>query len=316
MGTRIVRVAKTAQKSQWCVWEKNGIFPLQEQPRNHRELVEFYSGQRIAIDVDARIEPGSAAFLSPLEPPCQIICQGKNYLDHLLETGVKPENKDYNLLFTKASSSLADPVGELRRPARVKLLDYEIELGLVIKKKLAATTVVSDITKYVGALIMCNDVSARDVQVPERQWFKGKSFRGFCPVGPVLYLLDPSDKNILNDLQLELRVNGKVRQKATTKQMMHDPLSTLSEISGIFDLYPGDLILTGTPGGVAMKITKAGFLQELRGKFLSEKEKMNRFLAEQAMSTRYLKGGDRIESSIRSSDGSVDLGEQHLTVVD
>jgi 2,4-diketo-3-deoxy-L-fuconate hydrolase len=318
MGTKVVKILDISGKSQWCVWEKNELFPLRQQPRNHQELLSDFGPDKLTYLASAPIAPETARFLSPLDPPCQIICQGKNYLDHLLETGTKPANKDYNLLFTKAASSLASPRGELRRPKGVKLLDYEIELGLVLKREINGPQNISasDVATYVGALIMANDVSARDVQVPQRQWFKGKSFRGFCPVGPVLYLLGDDDKNIFSDLLLQLKVNGQVRQQASTKQMMYEPADTLSEISTIFDLTVGDLILTGTPGGVAMNIKPGNTWQRLREKFLSDKEKMDLFLASQMQSSRYLNNGDTIESSIRSSDGSVDLGTQRLLVTD
>lgn len=254
--------------------------------------------------------------LSPVTAPCQIICQGKNYLDHLLETGVQPKNKEFNLLFTKADSTLASAEGEVQRPTGVRLLDYELELGIVIGKKIDSPVDVNEnnLYEYVAGIVMANDISARDVQVPERQWFKGKSFRGFCPVGPVLVLLDKEDFPKLLNLQLELKVNGERRQKANTKQLMHRPADTLREISKIFDLRVGDLLLTGTPGGVAMRVKAKTRWEEFLGIFKSEKEKFADFIEEQAASPRFLKTGDKIESTIRSEDGLIDLGKQELVV--
>lgn len=256
--------------------------------------------------------------LPPVTSPCQIICQGKNYLDHLLETGVKPANKDYNILFAKAPSTLAPAVGRLMRPPRVRLLDYELELGLVIGKAFRGPLKITreNISDYVAGLVMANDVSARDIQVPERQWFKGKSLRGFCPVGPWIWLWTREEVECLQDLALELRVNGETRQKSNTKLLMHSPEDTLTEISELFDLDPGDLLLTGTPGGVAMKVKTKSWWYEVRealqGK--GDKEKFTEFVAEQSRSPRYLKTGDIIESTICSRDGRIDLGKQRLVV--
>lgn len=254
--------------------------------------------------------------LSPVTTPCQIICQGKNYLDHVVETGVKPEDKDYNILFTKADSSINNPVAQVVRPEGVKLLDYEIEMGLVIGTEINGPVHVDsqNLSNYVAGVVMANDLSARDVQVPQRQWFKGKSFRGFCPVGPILYLLDPEEVPLLDDMELTLTVNGERRQGSNTKLMMHKPAETLMEISRIFDLRPGDLLLTGTPGGVAMKVKPKSWFEEIMGATIGDKERFDRFVEDQAASARYLKGGDEIESTIRSGNGVIDLGQQRLTI--
>lgn len=260
----------------------------------------------------------SLDLLSPVTPPCQIVCQGKNYLDHMLETGVKPKNKDFNLLFLKASSSLAPARGKLVRPRGVRLLDYELELGLVIRKapEKGVRITRANIHDYVAGLVMANDVSARDIQVPERQWFKGKSLRGFCPTGPWIWFWGREEVDCLGSLELELKVNGEVRQKATTGQLLHSPEDTLTEIAGLFDLYPGDLLLTGTPGGVAMRVKAKTKWQEFRDLWKGDKEKFRAFVEEQATSPHYLKPGDTVESSIRCVKTGVDLGRQILNVVD
>jgi 2-keto-4-pentenoate hydratase/2-oxohepta-3-ene-1,7-dioic acid hydratase in catechol pathway len=258
----------------------------------------------------------SLELYSPVTPPCQIVCQGKNYLDHVLETGVKPEDKDYNILFTKADSSLAPPVGQVARPEGVRLLDYEVELALVIGTEITGPIHVDErnLHEYVAGVVMANDLSARDVQVPQRQWFKGKSFRGFCPVGPILHLLDAEEVPLMDDMELTLSVNGEIRQKANTRQMMHKPAETLTEVSRIFDLRPGDILLTGTPGGVAMRAKQKSWFEEVMGAAQGDKERFARFVEDQAASARYLKGGDIIESTIRSSNGVIDLGRQKLAI--
>lgn len=319
MGWSFVRFRGKNTGISWGCVRQGKVYPLGHQIESMGALLL----QNVADLAESALQGGgvpltSVEVLPPVTAPCQIICQGKNYLDHLLETGTKPQNKDFNLLFTKADSSLAPPVGSLRRPAGVRLLDYEIELGLVIGRNISEPVSVSDtsLSSYVAGLVLCNDVSARDVQVPERQWFRGKSFRGFCPVGPVFYFMEERDWASLYSLDLELRVNGAVRQKASTAQMMHRPPETVSLISRTFDLRAGDLILTGTPGGVSMKVAAKTYEQELADLKISEKERFARFVEEQFASGRYLQNGDLIEASIRTADGAIDLGKQELRVVE
>ena len=315
MGTSLVRIQKKSESPVWGILEKHEIQLLSGPADSLRNFLTdggVSSRSRIgAASID------SVNFLSPVTSEAQILCQGKNYLAHLLETGVKPENKEFNLIFSKASSSIAPPNGIVHRPPRVELLDYELELGLVIETNVHRPTKITraNLHQFIAGVVMANDVSARDVQVPERQWFKGKSFRGFCPIGPVLFLTDELDIPALYNLDLNLKVNGAVRQKANTAQLMYKPEETLSELSEIVDLRPGDLLLTGTPGGVAMRIEK-NWKMKWRDFFKSEKAKMDGFLDEQKRNPRYLKNNDRIESTIRSPDGKIDLGTQNLLVGD
>ncbi len=253
--------------------------------------------------------------LSPVTADAQIVCQGKNYVDHIRETGFRPSDKSYNLIFTKAPSALTGARGAIRRPPGVRLLDYEIELGLVIGKAPAPGPKPGFIQpeSCVAGVVVANDVSARDVQVPQGQWFKGKSFRTFCPVGPYLVLLDPDDFARLDELELMLRVNGEVRQRAFVRQMIYSPGETLGELAGVLDLRPGDLVLTGTPSGVAMRVP-GGWRKKLAQLVYSEGALMRKFVELQAESDRYLKDGDVIHASIATPDGELDLGMQEMTV--
>jgi 2-keto-4-pentenoate hydratase/2-oxohepta-3-ene-1,7-dioic acid hydratase in catechol pathway len=191
-----------------------------------------------------------------------------------------------------------------------------VELGLVVGREIREPTNVGEgeVGNWIAGLVLANDVSARDVQVPERQWFRGKSFRGFCPVGPIFYFMEAEDWARLFSLELSLSVNGKVRQKATLGQMMHRPHDTLSLISHTFDLRVGDLLLTGTPGGVSMRVPPKARWEEIADVFLSDKVKFARFVDEQEASGRFLREGDRLEASIRTPDGALDLGKQELVV--
>ncbi|MCO5142520.1 MAG: fumarylacetoacetate hydrolase family protein [Oligoflexia bacterium] len=250
---------------------------------------------------------------SPISSPCQIICQGKNYLDHKKETGVSLKSSHKNILFTKAPSSIASAYDALSVPQGVSLLDYEIELGLLIGKPIKKE-LLSDVDPldYIAGVFIANDVSARDIQVPHRQWFRGKSYRGFCPLGPYLVLLEKNEKEWIYDLNLELKVNGSIRQKSSTSLMLHEPRATLREISEIFDLYPGDILLTGTPGGVAMRVAPKSFWQKISKLWVDEDQVFSDFIEQQKLSDRYLKEGDIVEAKIYSD--RLDLGEQKFRI--
>jgi 2-keto-4-pentenoate hydratase/2-oxohepta-3-ene-1,7-dioic acid hydratase in catechol pathway len=190
--------------------------------------------------------------LSPVTAPCRVICQGANYRQHMVESGLNPDEKAFNMFFEKSDASVAPPVGEVVRPSHVRLLDYEIELGLVMGAAVTAGRPVTpeDLPGLIFGLVIANDISARDVQLPQMQFFKGKSYRGFCPVGPYLTIPDRAEFALIDDLLLTLSVNGEVRQRDSTRNLVFGPAETLAELTTFSDLSPGDLILTGTPAGV------------------------------------------------------------------
>lgn len=317
MPKPLLRVREKTKDSISWAWLKNDAAAILDCPcTTLQSFLLENRGNLSNIPVAYAVTLDEIEVLSPVTEPCQIICQGKNYLDHLKETGLTEKDKDFNLLFQKAHSSLAPPHAHVKRPARVKLLDYEIELGLVLGKSItsAQTITKENLPEFVAGIVIANDISARDVQIPERQWFKGKSYRGFCPVGPYLVLLEPKDFPLLYNLDLELKVNGKTRQKSNTKLMIYKPEETLSEISEIFDLNVGDLVLTGTPGGVSMRVAKKNRWQEILATFSSEKEKFQQFIADQEKSGRYLNSGDVVTSQIKSAGGELDLGAQRITI--
>ena len=166
----------------------------------------------------------------------------------------------------------------------------------------------ADLPSIIAGLVIANDVSARDVQVPEMQFFKGKSYRGFCPVGPVLCLLAPEDYDYLEKLDLKLMVNGQVRQSDSSGDMVFKPADTLSELSQIANLNVGDLIMTCTPAGCALSIPSP--LVAKIGGLLPEATKWAMFKKMQAKKPNYLKPNDVMELTVRSADGRIDLGVQ------
>lgn len=261
------------------------------------------------------LEEKDVCILSPVTHNQQYICQGVNYRSHLLEAGMDPDAKNFNMIFRKASSCIAPACSPIRKPKHVRLLDYEIELALIIGKEITDPVEVTDenLHEYVAGITINNDVSARDVQVPQMQFYKGKSYRTFGPTGPYLCLIDRSDVPLLRRLEMTLSVNDRVRQHASTGEMLYAPAETLTELSGLQDLFPGDMLATGTPAGVALK-APGGAAGSVAG-LIPEKFKWPLFIRTQERSGRYLKIGDSIESRIRSEDGSIDLGLQRNEVV-
>jgi 2-keto-4-pentenoate hydratase/2-oxohepta-3-ene-1,7-dioic acid hydratase in catechol pathway len=254
--------------------------------------------------------------LSPVTKPSTITCQGVNYSSHRQESGMTADRPEFNLIFGKADSALCSHDSDVIRPEGVKLLDYEIELGLIIGGEISGPVEVTNenLHQYVAGLVIMNDISARDIQLPEGQWLRGKSYRTFAPAGPYLYILDENEYPKIHDLELNLWVNDELRQSANTNQLLFKPEETLTELSQVMDFSPGDVLLTGTPGGVAMNLSKTD-LEDATRITAPLSEKVEGFLEAQADNTDYLKDGDVIRASIRSPDSSIDLGEQNNKVV-
>ncbi|MCB1319791.1 MAG: fumarylacetoacetate hydrolase family protein, partial [Leptospiraceae bacterium] len=281
-----------SEKSHWGVLTATGIAPLAGDYKNLRTLLK--KGQDAARSLAAKdrgtVPLEDVRLLSPVSAPCQIICQGKNYAAHIKETGVRPEDKTYNMFFRKAYSALSPAEGEIIKPNEVQLLDYEIELGLIVGRRITGPVKVTpqNLHEYIAAVVIANDISARDIQVGQGQWHKGKSYRTFCPVGPLLLLLDKDNVGRLSELRLTLEVNGQLRQDAGVNEMIYSPAETLSELSRIMDMRPGDLILTGTPAGVAMQVPAPSLKIRIARFLFSDAELIKRWIAGQTKNPRYL----------------------------
>jgi len=166
------------------------------------------------------------SLLSPVTTPCRVVAQAVNYRSHARESGFGEDPPA--VFFRKSSASISGPTGEVVRPAHVRLLDYEIELGLVIGRGLGIGTTVrdADLPTYVAGLVMSNDISARDVQLEKGQYYESKSYPTFTPTGPRLVLLDAEDFTRLSGLRLRLWVNGELRQDGTVADMITPSIAT------------------------------------------------------------------------------------------
>src|SRR5271167_4796820 len=197
----------------------------------------------------------SLDLLSPVTAPARVVAQAVNYRSHAADSGFDPDAVP-PAFFRKASHSLTGPTGDIIRPDGVGFLDYEVELGLVIGADLpvGSTVTEADLGRYVAALVVADDISARQIQLVKTQFYESKSYPTFTPAGPWLTLVEASDLARLGSLRLTLRVNGEVRQDNTVAaDMLVRPARALTLLSRFQPLAPGDLLLTGTPGGTAPK---------------------------------------------------------------
>jgi len=188
--------------------------------------------------------------LPPITRPTKILALGRNYQAHADETGFSPP--DEPLFFAKAPSSIVGPGNGVVYPTIVQRLDPEIELGVVIGTR-AKDVPADEAMEYVAGYTIVNDVTARAMQFRDieehKPWFRSKSFDTFMPLGPYLVLKDEIPDP--HDLRITLRVNGEVRQDAPTAHCIFTVPQIVHYISTFMTLEPGDLITTGTPGGIA-----------------------------------------------------------------
>lgn len=186
--------------------------------------------------------PLAGASLLPPCTPSKIVCVALNYRDHARELGMAlPEEP---LLFFKPPSAVIGPGQKIVYPRSSHQVDYEGELAVIIKEKARYVAEAEAESRILG--YTCgNDVTARDFQRKDGQWTRAKSFDTFCPLGPFLAVgLNPSS------LDIKVTVNGKIRQNSSTREMIFSVAQLVSYISTIMTLYPGDVIMTGTPFGV------------------------------------------------------------------
>ncbi|MXP21674.1 fumarylacetoacetase [Gordonia sp. HNM0687] len=266
-----------------------------------------------AADDSDSVDIATLELISPVTTPCRVVAQMTNYVSHVKDSGMNPETVPLTF-FRKASGSITGPTADVIKPEHVKLLDYEIELGLVIGEPIPVGTTLSatDLPRHLVALVITNDVSARDVQLPKTQFYEGKSYPSFTPVGPALVILEPGDLDQIDNLRLITRVNGEVRQDSTVADMIYSPLEALQALSRFQRLDTGDLILTGTPGGTALTAPPKPI--EIIGSLLPPALKWKSFFSSQAKNPKYLRDGDVMELAIATDDGKLDLGVQRTEV--
>jgi 2-keto-4-pentenoate hydratase/2-oxohepta-3-ene-1,7-dioic acid hydratase in catechol pathway len=228
-------------------------FGILDLPENGHEveLVELVADPMVAgYDTTGRRIPlAKVRLLSPVIPRSKVVCVGKNYADHVEEMrhvtgGGHAETPAEPLLFLKPNTSVVGPEDQIVLPSITERVEHEGELAVVIGA-LAKEVPVERAMEVVFGFTCANDVSARDLQVKDGQWARAKGFDTFCPLGPVI----ETDLD-LADATIETRVNGEVRQRGSTAQLIHSVAEIVAHASQAFTLLPGDVILTGTPAGV------------------------------------------------------------------
>lgn len=196
-------------------------------------------------------------------PKRNIICLGKNYLDHAKEIVTLPTGKsvipEYPIYFSKTANPAIGHNDKIKIHTEVtEMIDYEVELAIVIGKS-GSNIPMDKVEDYIFGYTIVNDITARDVQTKHAQWFKGKSLDTFCPMGP--YLVHKSQLHFPLELDIMCKVNGEIRQHSNTKNLMFDIPYIISDLSKGFTLNPGDIILTGTPAGVGFGFKPPKFLK-------------------------------------------------------
>ena len=213
----------------WGVIKDDVVLTLKHPPYNGLE----YDGGSVGLS--------GCRLLAPCEPT-KIVCVGKNYVEHAREMGSEPPG--FPVLFLKGPNTLNVHEGAISAPGFVSRLDYEGELGIVIRKK-AKNVTAKDFAEYVLGYTCLNDVTARDVQQHDGQWTRGKSMDGFCPIGP--WVVDEIDPTAL---RLETRLNGKTVQQGNTADLITSIGRLVEFITASMTLEAGDVIATGTPSGI------------------------------------------------------------------
>jgi len=195
-------------------------------------------------------------------PRRNIICLGKNYLDHAKETqglpGGTEEIPKFPIYFSKiASPAIGDGDIILNHSEITEMVDYEVELALIIGKD-GINIKREEAEDYIFGYTIVNDISARNIQRKHGQWFRGKSLENFCPMGP--YIVHKSKIPFPIELDIVCKVNEEVRQNSNTKQLIFDIPYIISDLSKGMKLKAGDIIITGTPAGVGLGFKPFKFL--------------------------------------------------------
>ena len=192
-----------------------------------------------------------------IKKPGKFVAIGLNYSDHAKETGAKTPTEP--IVFMKATSSISGPYDDIEIPKDSNKLDWEVELGIVIGKETKSISE-KEASGHILGYCIVNDVSEREWQLEKLgQWVKGKSGDTFGPTGP--YLVTKDEIQDINNLNLNLEVNGKKMQAGNTKNMIFNTNFLISYLSKFMSLQPGDLITTGTPAGVGMGMKPQVFLK-------------------------------------------------------
>ena len=237
----------------WGVLDGDNVHSLADHPAGPPSLQDitndsYRSHVRTLVDEGAltTLPVADVRLLAPVPEPGKIVCVGMNYRDHAEEQDEPIPDKP--LLFGKAPTAVTNPGAPIRRPPEIEEVDFEVELGVVIGRE-AHRVDAADAESYVAGYTVVDDVSGRDAQFEDGQFLRGKSFDTFAPMGPALTKGGDFDPNATD---VACRVNGETMQSSNTSEFIFDAYELVEYISHAMTLRPGDVISTGTPGGVGI----------------------------------------------------------------
>lgn len=246
---RLVRFGQRG-KAKPGLWKDGKIVDLREIFPQIPDISEAFFRDGWLEKVAGVKNPGrkiEARIASPIHRPSKIICLGKNYAEHAKEGGF--ENAEKPLIFCKTPNALSGPYDPIILPKSSSQVDWEVELAVIIAKQ-GKRINKKDAFDYVAGFTVMNDVSGREAQFSDSQWFRGKSFDSFAPTGP--FIVTPDEIEDVNNLRLTAVVDGKIMQDGNTMDMIFDIPAIIENISEDITLIPGDIISTGTPAGVGI----------------------------------------------------------------
>jgi len=212
---------------------------------------------RAAAARGTAIAPDNVELLAPVLRPGKIVCVGLNYRTHILEMG--RELPEFPALFAKYAEAIIGPTDPIALPSETDALDWEAELGVVIGASVRRASE-HDAAAAIAGFTVVNDVTLRDWQYRSVQWLQGKTFEGTTPVGPCIVTPDELTGGTRPALVMTCTVDGEEMQRADTGDLVFDPVSLVQYISTMVTLRPGDLIASGTPGGVGHARTPPRYL--------------------------------------------------------
>jgi len=309
-----------AKPAQYGILEGDRLLPV----KGASTVPGLFGGTgKKSLKTERALDMAKVRLLPPTDDNAGVYCAGLNYSDHARE--IKMPLPKSPIFFTKGPGSITGPFDDVIYPDETRLLDYEVELAVIIGRGIDRGDPVTEknIGEYILGITILNDISARDIQLKSGQWFLGKSFRTFALTGPYIQSLTADALERLYDLDLSLQVSDSTgkpyagkRQMGNTKNMVfwvHDLVHTLVSR---FPLRPGDIIATGTPSGVAL--SRPGYLKSRLAEILGIPmgKRTAAFIdSEVKKNKNYLQRGDLITATISSSDGAVNLGVQKNRIV-
>lgn len=309
MTTTILRTS-----TDWYVSTEAGAVRIETSAETTAELLADRTAIAEAEKSRDAVDVAGLDLVSPVTAPCRVVAQMTNYASHVKDAGMDPDSIPLTF-FRKASGSISGPYADVVKPPHVRFLDYEVEVGIVVGKEIAVGTSITaeNLADYVAGLVITNDISARDLQLPKMQFFESKSYPTFTPTGPALVLVDADELKRFDDLEMRLEVNGEVRQSMRVgDDIIFRPLEAVQALSRFQRLEAGDLLLTGTPVGTALSAPAK--IVEIIGSLLPPATKWELFFKKQAKNPKYLQDGDLIEVTVMTPDGAINLGQQSTTV--